>query len=124
MHPTLAIALEAHRKRQASFGFERIQPNSLIFQTRTGLSPGRRNALRAIQKAAERAGLVNEGQEPVGLHDLRHSLAANAYALRLTDVEVMRVLRHANVQVTRTVYSGITDEAVAQLGTKLKALGS
>ena len=58
----------------------------------------------------------------VGCYDLRHSLASAAYDLGLTDVEVARLLRHSNVQVTRTVYTGITDKAVT-LGGKLAKLG-
>jgi hypothetical protein len=57
--------------------------------------PHRRGALRALQTAAVNAGLVKNGQEPVGLDDLRHSLAANSFGLGLTDVEVARLLRHA-----------------------------
>ena len=75
------------------------------------LSGARRNDLRAVQTAAENAGLVAEGQQPVGLHDLRHSLAANAFAVGLNAVEVSRLLRHATAQVTMTVYAGLTDDA-------------
>ncbi len=108
--PALARELRAHRERQAAKGFDRIRPTALVFQTLRGNSPGRRNALRALQAAAENAGLVGEDQEPVGLHDLRHSLAANSFALGLTDVEVARLLRHANPKVTMTVYAGLSRE--------------
>lgn len=95
-----------------------------MFQTSRGKSPGRRNALRALQNAAVKAGLVNDDQEPVGLLDLRHSLAANSFALGLTDVEVARLLRHANPRVTLTVYADLVeDEASVRLGQKLTAEG-
>jgi integrase len=81
------------------------------------------NLLRAVHNAAQRAGLVQEGQEPVGCHDLRHSLAANAFALGLSPTEVARLLRHANPRVTLTAYAGLTDDAVATLGEKMAALG-
>ncbi len=55
--------------------------------------------------------------------DLRHSLAASAFALGLTEVEVARLLRHANPKVTLTVYAGLTDEAASKLGEKLAAGG-
>jgi integrase len=122
--PALARELRAHRERQAARGFKRIRPDALVFQTSRGKSPGRRNALRALQAAAVKAGLVNEGQEPIGLHDLRHSLAANSFALGLTDVEVSRMLRHANPRVTLTVYADLLeDEASTKLGQKLTAGG-
>jgi integrase len=122
--PALARELRAHREQQAKRGFGRIRPDALVFQTSHGNSPGRRNALRALQTAAANAGLVAEGQEPVGLHDLRHSLAANSFALGLTDVEVSRMLRHANPRVTLTVYADLLeDEASTKLGQKLTAGG-
>jgi len=40
---------------------------------------------------------------PVGCHDLRHSLAANALALGLAPTEVARLLRHANPAITLAV---------------------
>ncbi len=95
-----------------------------MFQTSSGSPQGRRNALRAVNLAAARAGLVQEGQEPVGLHDLRHSMAANAFALGLNDLEVARLLRHASPAVTKAIYAGLTDESVAALGTKLAALST
>jgi hypothetical protein len=36
--------------------------------------------------------------------------------------ETARLLRHANPNVTATVYADLTDEGVAALGTKLTAL--
>jgi integrase len=123
MLPALARELRAHRERQAAKGFDRIRPKALVFQTLRGQSPGRRNALRALQVAAENAGLVGEGQQPVGLHDLRHSLAANSFAFGLSDVEVARLLRHANPRVTMTVYAGLVDGEASKLGEKLTAEG-
>jgi integrase len=67
--------------------------------------------------------LVGGGEQPVGLHDLRHSLAANSFALGLTDVEVARLLRHANPRVTMTVYAGLVDGEASKLGEKLTAGG-
>jgi integrase len=121
--PALARELRAHRERQAALGFDRIRPEALVFQTSSGRSPGRRNALRALQTAAEHAGLVEGDQEPVGLHDLRHSLAANSFALGLTDAEVARLLRHANPRVTTTIYAGLVEGEAAKLGEKLAAGG-
>lgn len=119
----LERAEEGWGERQALKGFDRIHTNALVFQTSRGNSPGRRNALRALQVAAENAGLVADGQEPVGLHDLRHSLAANSFALGLTDVEVARLLRHANPKVTLTVYAGLTDKAASKIAEKMTASG-
>jgi hypothetical protein len=43
---------------------------------RSGISPGRSNVHRAVAWAADAAGLVPDGAEPVGLHDLRHAFAS------------------------------------------------
>jgi integrase len=119
----LATILKGHRQEQAKLGVQRIAAAALVFPTYTGKPQSRRNALRAISNASVRAGLVKDGEEKVGCHDLRHSLAANAFALGLSPVEVSKVLRHANPQVTMTVYAGLAEEHVASLGTKLAALG-
>jgi hypothetical protein len=51
-------------------------------------------------------------------------LAANAFALGLSPVEVSKLLRHANPQVTLTVYAGLAGDHVELLGEKLAALSA
>jgi integrase len=123
LHAKLAEALRAHRQRQAAVGISRIKADALVFQTFTGRPQSRRNALRAINVASVNAGLAPEGTEKVGAHDLRHSLAANAFALGLSPVEVSKLLRHANPQVTLTVYAGLAGDHVDVLSKKIAALG-
>ena len=116
--PALARELRAHRSRQAAKSLTLIHADALVFQTRGGKSPGRRNVLRAVQTAATNAGLNPTGAQPIGLHDLRHSAAGLAFeSLALN--EVSRLLRHANPRVTATVYGGLSDEAAAGIGQKL-----
>lgn len=122
--PRLEAELRLHRERLAQRGFQSVAPTSLVFQTITGLSPGRRNVHRAVATAAVKAGLVPEGTEPVGVHDLRHSFAAYAFARGLSPVQVARFMRHANPNVTLTVYAGLSQDAVAELGEKLSSMGS
>ena len=123
MLPALARELRAHRERQGKLGIQRITSEALVFQTASGKPVRRRNVLRAVKAASVNAGLVAEGQQQVGLHDLRHSLAANAFALGLAPTEVARLLRHANPGVTLAVYAGISDSAAEALGGKLAASG-
>jgi integrase len=120
--PRLAAELREHRARSGRLGFERIRGDALVFATRSGRPVSRRNVLRAVRRAGDAAGLNPEGVEPVGCHDLRHSLAANAFALGLTDEEVARLLRHSNPQVTKTVYAGLTGDGVSARREKLAAL--
>jgi integrase len=120
--PALARELCAHRARMGVKGLRFVQPEALVFQTRTGNSPGRRNILRAVQNAATASGLNPDGAEPVGLHDLRHSAAGLAFG-SLALNEVSRLLRHANPRVTTTVYGGINDDAAAAIGNKLTNAG-
>ena len=121
--PRLARELLTHRERQAKKSFRTIRSDELVFQTAAGRSPGRRNALRALQAAAEAAGLTGDGQEAVGLHDLRHSLAANAFALGLTPPQVASLLRHTNPRVTLTVYAGLQENGATRIGEQLVAGG-
>lgn len=122
----LAEELGEHRRRTlARFDLQRAVPDERVFQTASGKSPSKRNAYRAITRAAERAGLVPEGSEPVGPHDLRHSLAANSFALGLSAVEVSRLMRHADPGVTMKVYAGLLEQdGVSVIGDKLAARGA
>jgi integrase len=61
--PALARELRQHRRRQSSRGLGFIASDALVFQTRGGLSPGRRNVLRAVQTAATNAGLNPKGAQ-------------------------------------------------------------
>lgn len=38
----------------------------------------------------------------------------------LSLAEAARLLRHANPQITATIYAGLTDDAIASLGEKLE----
>jgi integrase len=106
MPAPLAVELRAHRDRQARRGFARIGVDALVFQTRSGRSPGRRNALRAVQVAAADLALGN-----LGLHDLRHSTAGLLREAGLVDEEIAVVLRHSSARVTTAMYGGRSDEA-------------
>jgi integrase len=119
----LAAILKEHRARMAKRGLQLVAPDALLFVTGTGRSPGRRNALRALQVAAVKAGVATDDTQPLGLHDLRHSLAANSFALGLNEVEVALLLRHSSPRTTMAVYAGMTDDGVAALAGKLAALG-
>ena len=75
----------------------------------TGRPQSRRNALRAVNVASKHIGLWSEedGREPVGLHDLRHSAASFYFDPGWKTREVSRLLCHANPTVTLTVYAGL-----------------
>jgi integrase len=73
--------------------------------------------------AGDAAGLNGEGVQPVGLHDLRHSLVAIAFESDLTLPEVALLARHANPAVTATVYAGLTTEGRERAAAKLVGAG-
>jgi integrase len=74
----------------AASGFDRIGDERLVFQTASGKPVSRRNVLRAVQNAGTQVGLSTE-VHPLGCHDLRHSLAANALGLGLSMTETSRL---------------------------------
>jgi integrase len=118
----LVEELRAHRDRQGRCGFDRIGADELVFQTRSGRSPGRRNALRAVQVAAARLDLRNADGELLGLHDLRHSTAGLLREAGLPDEEIAVALRHANARTTTVMYGG-RDEGAKQ-AIRAKAAGA
>jgi integrase len=123
MLPALARELREHRSRQASRGLRRVHADALVFTTARGKSQSRRNALRALHNAGNKAGLNGNGREPVGLHDLRHSLAAAGLEAGMSLAELASVLRHANARVTAQVYAGLTDRSREQAAAKLAESG-
>jgi integrase len=119
MLPALRRELVAHRSRQAARSLARVRADELVFTTTRGQPQSRRNALRAVHLAGDAAGLNGDGLEPVGLHDLRHSMVAIAFELGLTAPEVAVLARHANAKVTLTVYAGLTDGGRERASNKL-----
>jgi integrase len=91
----------------------------LVFTTARGRPQSRRNALRALHAAGEKAGLNPEGDEPVGLHDLRHSFVALGLDGGLTLAEAAVLARHKNAKVTAAIYAGVSEKAKGQLAAKL-----
>jgi integrase len=118
----LAAELKAHRERSGIRGFGRIGQEALIFATDSGKPTSRRNVLRAVQGAGERAGLHSE-ESKLGCHDLRHSMCANALGIGLSLTEASKLMRHANPGVTQAVYADLTAEGTEGIAAKLAALG-
>jgi integrase len=121
--PALERELRAHRSRQAGIDLQLTRRDALVFTTAHGKPQSRRNALRAVHRAAEAVGLNREGVEPVGLHDLRHSFVAIALDSGATLAEAAVLARHANAKVTGQIYAGVTEQAKAQIASKLTAAG-
>ena len=94
-----------------------------MFSTFRGEPQSRRNALRAVHLAGDKAGLNPEGAEKVGLHDLRHSLVALSLASGLSLAEAAVLARHAKAKVTGQVYAGVSESGRAGIADKLLAAG-
>lgn len=106
--------MRVHRSRIASKALTRLDRGEFVFTTSRGKPHGRRNVLRAVYAAG-----LNDGREPVGVHDLRHSFVAVALAAGMTLPKAAALARHANPRVTATVYAGLTVESREQLAGKL-----
>ena len=120
--PALERELRAHRSRQADREIRLVHADALVFTTSRGKPQSRRNALRAVHAAGNAAGL-NDGREPVGLHDLRHSFVGLALAAGASLAETAALARHANARVTAEVYAGITDHGREAAAAKLVEAG-
>jgi integrase len=94
--------LQAHRRR-VGLDLRRVRPDALLFPH------DRRNALRAVYTAGDRAGLNPAGVEKIGLHDLRHSCAGLLFAANVPAPTIAAILRHADVRTTLTVYAGLVE---------------
>ncbi len=97
--------LRAHRVRQAC---ERLKAGALwvdhdlLFPSELGTPLDPRNALRACQAVARRAGLG-----AVKLHTLRHTCASLLLAQGVHPRVVMETLGHSGISITMDVYSHV-----------------
>jgi integrase len=121
--PALALEFRAHRSRQASHNLTLVHRDALVFTTARGKPQSRRNALRAVHTAGDKAGLNGPDREPVGLHDLRHSLVGAALASGLSLAEAAVLARHASTRVTATMYAGVADGTRETLTRRLADAG-
>jgi integrase len=123
MLPALERELREHRRRQAEINLARVHRDALVFTTASGGPQSRRNVLRAVRKAGDAAGLNPEGVEPIGVHDLRHSLIGLALDAGASLAQAALLARHASAKVTSQVYAGLSDKAKAEASAKLVDAG-
>jgi integrase len=79
--------------------------DDLVFPTQIGTPTDPRNALRAFEGIAERAGLTG-----VGLHTLRHSTASALIAAGEHIKVVQELLGHSSYAITADIYSHVNVE--------------
>jgi integrase len=106
--PQLARQLSAHRQRSR---FARGE--DWVFATARGTPYGHRNvSRRALGRAAERAGLNDDGWPPLRFHDLRHTFASHLIIdLGLDPAQVSRILGHARITITLDTYTHLFEDA-------------
>ena len=100
--PEVIAALDEHRKTMAARGIQFIARDALVFVTdgRNGKPrpQSRRNALRALQNAADKLGLNvdADGRElkKVDIHSLRHSLITNGIERGMTIPQMALLARN------------------------------
>ena len=101
-------------------------PASWVFATGKATPLGHRDAeRRALNSAADRAGLNDDGWPRLHFHDLRHTFASHLIIdLRLDVAQVSRILGHARVTTTLDVYTHMFDEARHSLDVRAQMAGS
>jgi integrase len=84
-----------------------------VFATSHGTPHGHRNvARRCLTRAAERAGLNDDGWPPLRFHGLRHAFASHLIVdLGLDVAQVSRIVGHASPTITLNVYTHLFDDA-------------
>ena len=104
----LARLLSAHK--QASL-FAR--GDEWVFATARGTPYGHRNvSRRALGRAAQLAGLNDDGWPPLCFHDLRHTFASHLIIdLGLDPAQVSRILGHARITITLDIYTHLFEDA-------------
>jgi integrase len=105
--PQLVARLREHRRTMPPVGEE-----AWVFHTGAGTPFGHRNVeTRALNSAADLAGLDDGAWPRLRFHDLRHTFASHLILdLRLDVAQVSRILGHAQVSTTLNVYTHLFDE--------------
>jgi integrase len=105
--PQLVARLREHRRTMSPLGEE-----AWVFHTAAGTPFGHRNVeTRALNNAAELAGLDDGTWPRLRFHDLRHTFASHLIVdLRLDVAQVSRILGHAQMSTTLNVYTHLFDE--------------
>jgi integrase len=106
--PQLARLLRVHK--QAS-RFSRRE--DWVFSIGCGTPYGHRNASRrCLARAADRAGLNDDGWPALRFHDLRHTFASHLIVdLGLDVAQVSRILGHARITITLDIYTHLFEDA-------------
>jgi integrase len=104
----LARLLSAHRQRSPFAGGA-----DWVFATARGTPYGHRNvSRRAVGRAAQLAGLNDDGWPPLRFHDLRHTFASHLIIdLGLDVAQVSRMLGHARITITLDIYTHLFEDA-------------
>jgi integrase len=104
----LARLLRAH-KQASSFS----RPTDWVFTTAHGTPYGHRNASRrCLTRAADHAGLNDDGWPALRFHDLRHTFASHLIVdLGLDVAHVSRILGHARITITLDIYTHLFENA-------------
>lgn len=111
LSPAMVVLLKAQRVTQVT---ERLHAggrwvdSGLVFTTELGTPVDPRNVLRAIQIAADKAGVKG-----VGVHTLRHSAAVSWLEAGTHIKAVADLLGHSSISVTGDIY-GHTSEDTAR----------
>jgi integrase len=104
----LARLLKAHQ-HQSRFA----RGEDWVFATARGTPYGHRNvSRRCLGRAAQLAGLNDDGWPPLCFHDLRHTFASHLIIdLGLDVAQVSRILGHARITITLDTYTHLFEDA-------------
>ena len=83
-----------------------------MFATARGTPYGHRNvSRRCLGRAAQLAGLNDDGWPPLRFHDLRHTFASHLIIdLGLDVAQVSRILGHARITITLDTYTHLFED--------------
>ena len=104
----LTRLLSAHRQRSRF-----ARGADWVFATARGTPYGHRNVSRpCLGRAAQLAGLNDDGWPPLRFHDLRHTFASHLIIdLGLDPAQVSRMLGHARITITLDIYTHLFEDA-------------
>jgi integrase len=109
--------LREHIRKERRRGVLGVDPQALVFQTRTGKPHSRRNVLRAWKKA-----LAEVGIEDAHLHSLRHSFVSRLEERNVSVAIAKELVGHSMITTTQAVYTQLRGDRDVRLTAQRKAL--
>ena len=113
----LLLEVKAQQEEYRKLFGNEYHESDYIFTKKDGSLYRPDSLTRSYQRVLEKKGCGH-----LRLHDLRHGTATILYAQNWNPVEMKKLMRHSNIRTTLQIYTGLSDEQMAERCKSLNGL--